>query len=270
MKEFVQSPYARSISDDGDYIAACIEAARSYAAFVNFKRDPRYTKILEHASVEQGHTYLRIIEEQTPNLLEKIHLFKVNDIEGGSRLHDYPLVGKISPSTLRYLKVVSDIQNLFFQENYVNIAEIGIGYGGQLLLLDQVISFRNYYLFDLYPVLDLAKRYLEGHILNNSYRLSTINQTSSDIDFDLVISNYAFSELPLRLQEKYVKKVLQRSARGYLTMNSGLPTSAFKTGHFSLKQLESILPSFEILPEVPLTHPGNYLIVWGHKKKQAL
>jgi hypothetical protein len=40
-------------------------------------------------------------------------------------------------------------------------------------------------------------------------------------EYDLVISNYAFSELPRDVQINYVKSVLAPSKRGYLTMNSG-------------------------------------------------
>ena len=87
-----------------------------------------------------------------------------------------------------------------------------------------------------------------------------------DKNWDLVISNYAFSELPKSLQLDYVEKVLTRSKRGYLIMNSGKSNiSGFSKGKLTLKELEDLLPGVEILEEVPNTGPDNYVLVWGHK-----
>jgi hypothetical protein len=48
-----------------------------------------------------------------------------------------------------------------------------------------------------------------------------------------------------------------------MTMNSGLTNSAFHRDKMSISELKTQLPKFEILNEAPLTHPGNYIIVWG-------
>ena len=47
---------------------------------------------------------------------------------GGSNLVDYKDVGHVSPSSLRYAKVLSDILVLF-KKKFKKIAEIGTGYG---------------------------------------------------------------------------------------------------------------------------------------------
>jgi len=143
------------------------------------------------------------------------------------------------------------------------IAEIGVGYGGQLLVLDRIFAFKQYTFFDLPPVLELAEKYLESFILNGAYYPTTINQHSGDMEFDLVISNYAFSELPSNLQLCYIEKVLSKSKRGYITMNSGLENSNLHGDHLTLSALEGILPPFQILEERPLTATSNYIIVWG-------
>jgi hypothetical protein len=77
-----------------------------------------------------------------------------------------------------------------------------------------------------------------------------------------VISNYAFSELPSLLQIKYIEKVLLKSKRGYLTMNSGLGNGVFEN-RLRIDDLRKYLSNIEIIEEKPLTAPDNYIISWG-------
>lgn len=263
MAEFIGAIQNRSVSDDGNYVVAVKEAISNYDSFIKFKLDPRYTEILEHASVKQGAECLEIIKLDSPNLISRMQEFKENDLVGGATTHNYDQIGPISPSTLRYVKVASDLKKLFGENINGNIAEIGIGYGGQLLISDKILRFDEYHLFDLPPVLDLASKYLECHILNNSYHAFTLNQHNGKIEYELTVSNYAFSELPSKLQIRYIEKIISKSKRGYLTMNSGLPNSAFQHDKLSLAELEKLLPKFDIIAECPLTHPDNYIIVWG-------
>jgi len=260
--EFVGSKLNRSESDDGKYIAAVQEAVNDYVSFTGFKRDPRYNAILEHTSIQHGQECLEIILSQSPDFLLRIDDFR-NDLEGGATTNKYPFIGEISPSTLRYMKVASDIRAIFGKTEFDIVAEVGVGYGGQLLVNDEVFGFDGYHLFDLPPVLNLASRYLECHVLNNCYKTSTLNRHDCHVNYDLAISNYAFSELPSLLQRKYIEKIFSRSQRGYLTMNSGLPNSAFRQDKLSVDELRDLLPRFNIIEERPLTGPNNYIITWG-------
>jgi hypothetical protein len=263
--DFVGAFGNRSLSDSGPYIASVQKALRSYKNFTKFKLDPRYQAILEHCSQEQGKAYLEIIKTESPALITKIDIFKENDFIGGATTYEYIDIGAISPSTLRYLKVTSDIINIFGETLGDRIAEIGVGYGGQLLIADKVLKFKQYDLFDLPPVLTLTSKYIESHTLNAAYLTTSLNQHRGDVEYDLVISNYAFSELPSKLQLRYIKKILSKSKRGYLTMNSGKVNSVFKEDKLSLADLKKHLPVFEILEEKPLTATDNYIIVWGRK-----
>ena len=124
-------------------------------------------------------------------------------------------------------------------------------------------------MFDLVPVLELVRKYLSS-FGNNQVKLNKVIfedlRELPDKNWDLVISNYAFSELPKSLQLDYVEKVLTRSKRGFLIMNSGKSNiSGFSKGKLTLKELEDLLPGVEILEEVPNTGPDNYVLVWGHK-----
>ena len=260
----IQRATNRFLTDNRDYIAVVQAAVQDNKAFSTFKRHPGYRVVLEHVSSEDGQRYLDILRKDAPDFIEDIEKFKVNDLVGGPQTFPYSGVGQISPTTLRYMKVASDLRKLFGGDLGMSIAEIGVGYGGQLLINDLAFSMARYDLFDLVPVLRLAERYLESHVLNCAYRKLTLNQHLGKETYDLVISNYAFSELLSQTQRKYIQKVLASAKRGYLTMNSGTSKSYYQDDKLSLAELRALLPHFETLPEAPLTHPGNYIIVWGH------
>jgi hypothetical protein len=81
------------------------------------------------------------------------------------------------------------------------------------------------------------------------------------------MSNYAFSELPSDLQKIYIEKVLGKSERGYLIMNSGMTNHSGRSdGKLTLEELRKFLPEFQIFEEIPNTGPDNYVIVWGHNR----
>ena len=125
------------------------------------------------------------------------------------------------------------------------------------MISDKVLKFKQYDLFDLLLILTLASKYIESNTLNAAYYITSLNQHRGDVEYDLVISNYAFSELPSKLQLRYIEKILSKSKRGYLTMNSGKENSEYKEDKLSLADLKKHLPSFEILEEKPLTTKDN-------------
>lgn len=262
-KTYVAVEGNRSASDNGLYVQFVERAVLDASVFSAFKQNRHYQEILEHLGEADGKAYLSIIDQEAPDLGREMERFKINDVVGSPTTYVYDRVGRISPTTLRYVKVASDLRQLFGDLSGARVAEIGVGYGGQMLVLDQIFRLGAYSLFDLPPVLKLVSRYLESHILNSSYRLCTLNQSDGSDSYDLVISNYAFSELPSRLQTKYIEKVMSKSRRGYLTMNSGTKTSLFAGDHLLVDDLRRLLPPFEILEERPLTADGNFILVWG-------
>lgn len=254
----------KSESDSGLYLNSVNRAIYNYSKFKVFKRDRNYNSVLEHVSQTMGEEYLKEIKAIDPKIYSLIDSFKINDIYGKPLTYQYGKLGHISPSTLRYIKVACDIKRIFNGNIGSKVVEIGVGYGGQTLINDLVFKDLQFYLIDLPPVLALTTKYLECHTLNSSYKTLTLNQIQNDCNFDLAISNYAFSELPKFLQIKYIDKVLKRSKRGYLTMNSGYDDSVYRINKLNIHELRDMLPDFTILPEIPLTAKNNYIIVWGN------
>lgn len=253
----------RSDSDDGHYLYAISKALKNQRKFDRFKRLHAYRAILEHVTKEQGSDYLHILERRKDDVL-RIGLDTITNIDGIGKPVKYyydAYATVFSPTTLRYLKVASDLKSLFGND-LGRVAEIGCGYGGQALVNDSVLNVTSAKLFDLPLVNQLIDRYINSFVLNGSYTTTVINREDPQ-EYDLVISNYAFSELPRNLQLIYIKKVLAKSKRGYLIMNSGIG-GPHSTGKLTLDELRELLPEFILLKEEPSTAPHNYLIVWGH------
>ena len=232
--------------------------------FKKFKQNYHYKQVLEHVTVELGLSYLNIIKKQTPELFNEINKIKINDSIGAAELYNYPEIGEVSPSTLRYCKVLSDILKIFKKKKFNKIAEIGVGYGGQFLIFDQFTEFKDYYFFDLREVLRFSEKYLDNFLIKNCFKTKHLSNYNEKDTFDLVISNYAFSELPSKLQNIYLEKLILSSKRGYMTMNSGKENSVFKGDFLHLDEIKKKMPYIKVINETPneLVHSGNYVIVW--------
>lgn len=197
----------------------------------NFKSNTRYSAILEHISKNQGDDYLFEITKRFgyfynthKNLL--IDLCKINDSCGVPTKYDFLHFSDCSPTNLRYI-LHSLLILTYINEcnlNNIDIIEIGGGYGGLCFFIFKLshlfnIQIKSYSIFDLKEPLLLQEKYLENiNIKNVNFmtldNLQNINQNS------FLISNYAYSEISLDLQNKYTEKLLNPFvSHGFLTWN---------------------------------------------------
>jgi len=251
-----------SISDRDDYNALCQNAADKTEVFAQFRKAAAYYPILEHVSYEQGKEYLRVIKEQTPELLDRIELFRSNDTVGNPVVYFYEGVGVISPTTLRYIKVASDLLLLFGPSlEGSSIIEIGAGYGGQCKILSDLFHFKKYTIIDLPGPLALTKKYLETQKVQNVI-YKAFDESIAGQKYDLVISNFAYTECTQEMREKYDEEILAHSKRGYLTCSD----EGFLKAHF-FHQLRKINIPYAVTTENPITGrrssgEPNYLVTW--------
>jgi len=202
------------------YLYACKRAAVDDNFFSVFKRDGGYRHVLEHVPPEEGQKYLDAIKIDYEDKLEEI---KENDKLGSPYTFEYPKVGVISPTTLRYIKNSSDIVNKFGTD-IKSIVEIGGGYGGLCKVLSSFIKFESYLIIDLEEPNLLSRKYL------SHFNLPTLSHRSEEIssideNFDLLISNYAFSECERETQMEYLEKFVKKSNRFYMMYNDFGPTN---------------------------------------------
>ena len=247
-----------SLSDNDKYPNFCLKAANDLRVFANFRQNKIYRKILEHVDSKTGQLYLDEIINTRPDLIAEIGKIKANDLYGNPSLFDYKNIGKICPSTLRYAKVYADLLNHFGRLDGLRIAEIGVGYGGQCRMINALAKPEEYTLVDIKPALLLAQTYLDGYILSSVARYKTMNELTKNT-YDLVISNYAFTELRREIQDVYLDKIILNSKHGYITYNEITPAE-FKS--YKKDELIKILPNATILDEKPLTFKGNCIIIW--------
>jgi hypothetical protein len=250
-----------SISDDGEFPRFCQLAARDDAVFARFRRSAIYMTILEHVTREQGGVYLRELQAD-PWMLDTLRpLLGARDL-GGPRVYPYPGVGLASPTTLRYMKVAADLHRLFGGLEGMRVAEIGIGYGGQARAITKAWSLGRYELYDLPPILGLAQRFLEAAGVDTTAFSFHDGRSPDPTKADLVVSNYALSEVRREVQDAYLENVVVNCPRGYLTYNHISPP---ELRSYASDEIIAMIPGAHTLPEVPLTDPRNVIIVWGDR-----
>ncbi len=215
------------------YLESCREFVENDDKFSSFKKDPRYTDVLEHTSYEESLLYMNLLEKHGEKIVGKIKCLSENDIYGDPELRDYTQWGntfKMSPSTVRYLKNSIDIINNFGTD-IKTIAEIGGGYGGLCKTISCFCDFDKYYIFDLPEVNQLSSKYLSKFFLSDRTESSVVENENTE-KFDLVISNYAFSELSRNTQKMYIDKVIKKSKYFYITDNH-LSSKLFNVNNYS-------------------------------------
>ena len=248
---------SNSIHNQG-YPQACLTAANDYLAFNVFRRNEVYRFVLENVDEAMGARYLDEIAKD-PEIVAAMEAFRDNDIWGAPLVFEYPKFGTFSPQTLRYVRVLAELKALFGDLKGMDICEIGVGYGGQCRTINAFYEPATYRLVDIQPALALAQRYLGYYITPAVLSFPTMNELAG-ADYDLVISNYAFTELSRELQDVYLRKVILRSRRGYITYNQLTPPH-YRS--YNRDELVEMIDGARVIPEVPLTWENNCVIVWG-------
>jgi hypothetical protein len=245
-----------SISDNGNYPYIVQQAVTNDNVFNTFKSHVWYTPILEHVSYDIGFEYLEIIKNDYPFLLNNIDKYKTNDNIGSPITYNYTDVGNVSPTTLRYVKVLGEISEHFGGLDNLDVVEIGCGYGGQAKLIFDTYEVKSYTFIDLPCVLELTKKYLSVFNIDMSKLIfKDITSLTENEKYDLFISNYAYTECSESIRETYFKNVLSNSKMGYLTSN-------FLSRKTMNDEIISKLKNCFVIEERPKTGDDNFIIIW--------
>ena len=226
------------------YLEECVSARENLA---NFKRSRGFSKIvgndLRRESVARS--FMNYLSVNFPELISRVDLFKTNDTYGAPYI--YNLYGvDISPGTLRYMKVLSDV--IHFEPQ--SVVEIGSGYGGQALVITKWFEDAQYTLIDLSEPLSLAKRYLDQTCPEGKF----VYFSTDDIEvrsYDLVISDYCLSEFDEEGVDFYVNHVIKHCKYGYFSVN--VPEGERR--NYLLTRLWEVFDEVKVKDEYPKTSP---------------
>jgi putative sugar O-methyltransferase len=250
--------FKTSITDNGDYPEFCNLASQDDRLFNDFRRNPIYNYALEHDSEQQGWEYLSVAQKLT-KFTDYIEEFKKNDAIGNPIMSTYEGIGDIAPTTTRYIKILSDLEQEFGTLDNLNICEIGVGYGGLCRIIDSYFKPQSYCLVDLADVLKLAEKYLQHFSINTALSFKAMDVLPTDAKYDLVISNYAFTELRTEIQDVYLEKVILKSTKGYITYNN-VNRPNFRS--YTKDELLEIIPNVRVSQEIELTNPQDCILAW--------
>ena len=240
------------------YIETCNANIHLSKEDMYFKSDEHYNAILEHVTKDFGDKYLNEIMNyyNTFYMQNKDYLIEIcnqNDLYGKTKKEYFTDFTYCSPSNLRYILHSLLSLSVMYEEslNNINIIEIGGGYGGLCFFIKKLaplfnITITSYTMFDLLPVSRLQEKYL-GYLNDNAncYQLDNFNIEKMKHN-SFLISNYAFSEISMSLQEEYIQKIINPYvSHGFLTWNA-IPLYEFVEN-------KTIIP----MAEFPDTGPGR-------------
>lgn len=232
------------------YLKVCKAAVYDDQVFDTFKSNPDYREVLEHLSKKLGQVHLDAIKKNNPDILLNPNIW-LNDAYGSPKLEHYGDCAA-SPTTIQYISVASNLKYMFDSLDDFSIVEIGGGYGGQAKIIYDLWNIKKYHIIDLYEATLLQEKYISKFKYNN-FAAFPPNDFVSD-DYDLFISNYAVSEVLPEDQYKYVKEVMLKCKRGYITCNQPL------CGMELLKQ--KFKDTFSITKDIEGERETNYVITW--------
>lgn len=232
------------------YLKVCKDAAEDDSVFAVFKSLPAYRKILEHANYKQGEFYYNRVPIVYGYNLVGDDFFTSNDKYGNPERFQYGDV-LISPTTLQYIYVYNRLETLFGSLKGLNIIEIGGGYGGQCKIIHDYCHPGQYTIVDLEEPGLLQEKYLSKFGIQAN--IVSPHFAERGRPCDLVISNYALSEIIEPFQTNYVRAILLHAKHGYITCNGII---------HGIEELKDEFPELKITPDIEGERKENFIIIW--------
>lgn len=251
-------------SEIGSYTEICEKAAKDPETFSKFRSHPMILNVIDTVDKKLGEKYLRIVQRNSPSYLNRYDLIQNYEKTGSPKLSSYFNFGRVNPTTLRYMKVTSDLKKQFGPLDQLRIVEIGGGYGGLPTMISLFEGFKEYTIVDLPQVLELAKTFLTKMKVDHVNYVSN-NEIEKVSQCDLLVSNYAFSEIDQEEQLNYLNKLITKVPAGYMIINF---LESKNIHPLSLSKIENSLKSagyeVTISAEDPQSHPKkpNILLTW--------
>ncbi|RYD24085.1 MAG: hypothetical protein EOP88_01475 [Verrucomicrobiaceae bacterium] len=214
-----------SISQETPWVATCSAFADGRIDSTDFRRNSAIREIVETVGPVDGRFYAACADAWGPGFLTDPRIASIDDW-GNPLRWPAALLGTpraFSPTTLRYLATALWLRKNGYVTDGAQILEIGVGFGG-LAATNAVVSGATTSLVDLPPVENAALRML------GELGLGSFGKTGTEThqEPDLVISNYAFTELNSSVQQEYLDRHLRHARRGVIVSNSAVFASSIR------------------------------------------
>ena len=243
--------------DEYNYLDIVERAVKDEATFTIFRSIPGYRDILEHISDELAEKYYVNLREQLSHK-DIVDLSKLVKNIGNPKLKKFDR-DELNPTVLRYINVALDLRSKFSDYDFKNFVELGCGFGGQALILDKFYKINNYAFVDLPQVNMLIKKFLDLHDPNFKYSLSNIETFDKNKEYDLFLSNYAFSELPKKLQLKTINSIVENVNCGYMIVNN---FNKISIRYLNINGYHKHLNNLKIFSEKPESYIFNKTLIF--------
>lgn len=216
-----------------DYLDLCRRADEDDKVFANFRRMSPMNMIVENSPFKSGLEYFEIIKSKFLWLDDYFCAFQKSDSIGNPVTYKFDRC-EFSPTTLRYIKTLGDLQKFFGPLDNLLIAEIGGGYGGLCKIIHDVYKPLTYAIYDLQEVRSLQRKFLEMFSIRPIFCDSELIAPP----IDLLIAMYSWSELSHDLQNEYLTNVISKAKNCYIMLNYDMD--------YSYQLLKDVFPNAEI------------------------
>ncbi len=250
---------------DLGYREICKKAAEDLYHFYNFRSMPAYVNALVEIQ-NQDNRFAEYIEKSPRGFLKKLEAFRKLDSLGNPVAHQFLNLGRFSTTTLRYIAIGRQIQDLFSLPSKSTIVEIGAGFGGQCYILSKLYFPAKYYIYDLPETNALIEKVMKTLIVKNVVCMPVSEQLPQK-KIDLFVSNYAFSECDRDLQMDYFERVIKKADRGYVMYNQIAGDALSPEEFVALLEKNHMHPTVYKEP-IPTFH-NNLLIVWDKTRNKC-
>lgn len=260
-----KGPAMRCIYDQSVFADVCARVLSDESYFQSFKSDPFYSLLYQGFSYEDGWACLQTIEKDYPSLIAQFEQFRTSDCIGGPKIYDYGNYGMFSAMTLHDIQIAGMIQKKI--GHCSRVIQIGAGYGGLCKILHDLSLFETYAIVDLPEHLSLARAVLERQGISNVQFIS-LDELEKNGQYDLVVSDWSFSEFSRPLQKMFADRILLR-ARAGLILGHTFPKH-FGVDAFSPTEIKAYLKKKKDIPFEMYQTSGeraDYYLIWNKKNR---
>ena len=242
------------------FLRICRLAIEDDDVFEGFRSEMDYQNIIIGGDDERAQAYLDLHPEISTTQTLQNQLQKCDQV-GNPPITD----AGYSTYTLRAYHTYRDLLKYFDTLHNKKIIEIGGGHGGLCHLITEMTDtemYQSYTLVDLPQVNQLAEKYLSRfpEIQHTKIKYMSSEQIIPR-KYDILVSEYAFSELDPRAQKYYLENVVKYCQTAYLAMN----VWDLKMKEYLKTYLGKYFVRVEEYSEEPISKYPNY--IWVCYKK---